>query len=107
MERDCEFIQLKDLITLEELMNIIQESYDDHTSMNKPSAQKSDDDKKLKQQIFVTTHSCNISAVAGLDNMFMMAYNRSSTPQDCINQSLEVQFRNEGDTKYKSEAKNI
>lgn len=48
MERDCEFIQLKDLITLEELMNIIQESYDDYTSMNKPSAQKSDDDKKLK-----------------------------------------------------------
>lgn len=66
---------------------------------------KIDDDKKLKQQIFVTTHSCNISAVAGLDNMFMMAYNRSSTPQNCVNQSLEVQFRNVGNTNNKSEAK--
>lgn len=28
---------------------------------------------KLNQQIFVTTHSSNISAVAGIDNMYMLA----------------------------------
>lgn len=64
-----------------------------------------DAEKKLNQQIFVTTHSSNISAVAGIDNMFMMAYNRSVTPQDCINQSLELQFKDEGEKKQKSEAK--
>ncbi len=66
---------------------------------------KLDAEKKLNQQIFVTTHSSNISAVAGIDNMFMMAYNRSVTPQDCINQSLELQFKDEGEKKQKSEAK--
>lgn len=66
---------------------------------------KLDADKKLNQQIFVTTHSSNISAVAGIDNMFMMAYNRSVTPQDCINQSLKIQFKDQGETKEKSEAK--
>lgn len=66
---------------------------------------KLDAEKKLNQQIFVTTHSSNISAVAGIDNMFMMAYNRSVTPQDCINQSLEIQFKDQGETKEKSEAK--
>lgn len=66
---------------------------------------KLDAEKKLNQQIFVTTHSSNISAVAGIDNMFMMAYNRSVTPQDCINQSLELQFKDEDEKKQKSEAK--
>ncbi len=66
---------------------------------------KLDAEKKLNQQIFVTTHSSNISAVAGIDNMFMMAYNRSATPQDCINQSLELQFKDQGETHEKSEAK--
>lgn len=66
---------------------------------------KLDAEKKLNQQIFVTTHSSNISAVAGIDNMFMMAYNRSATPQDCINQSLELQFKDQGETNEKSEAK--
>ena len=66
---------------------------------------KLDAEKKLNQQIFVTTHSSNISAVAGIDNMFMMAYNRSVAPQDCINQSLELQFKDEGEKKQKSEAK--
>ena len=64
-----------------------------------------DIDKKLKQQIFVTTHSSNISAVAGIDNMFMMAYNRYANPQDCINQSLEIQFRDQGESTEKSKAK--
>lgn len=66
---------------------------------------KLDAEKKLNQQIFVTTHSSNISAVAGIDNMFMMAYNRSVAPQDCINQSLELQFKDQGETHEKSEAK--
>lgn len=66
---------------------------------------KLDAEKNLNQQIFVTTHSSNISAVAGIDNMFMMAYNRSATPQDCINQSLEVQFKDQGEANQKSEAK--
>ncbi len=48
MKGECEFIQLKDLITLEEMMNIIQESYDDPAFMDKSSSQKSDDGKKLK-----------------------------------------------------------
>lgn len=66
---------------------------------------KLDADKELNQQIFVTTHSSNISAVAGIDNMFMMAYNRSVIPQDCINQSLEIQFKDQGEKTEKSEAK--
>ena len=51
-----------------------------------------DKEDKLNQQIFVTTHSSNISAVAGLDNMFMLAYNRSLDPPECEEQSLEKQF---------------
>lgn len=43
-----------------------------------------DDVNGLNQQIFVTTHSSNISAVAGLDNMFMLAYNREGNDSDCI-----------------------
>ena len=43
---------------------------------------------KLNQQIFVTTHSSNISAVAGLDNMFMLSYNRALDPIDCEQQNL-------------------
>lgn len=47
---------------------------------------------ELNQQIFVTTHSSNITAVAGLENMFMLAYNRDLVPPDCEEQSLEKQF---------------
>ena len=47
---------------------------------------------KLNQQIFVTTHSSNITAVAGLDNMFMLSYNRNLVPPDCEEQCLEKQF---------------
>ena len=59
-----------------------------------------DKEDKLNQQLFVTTHSSNISAVAGLDNMFMLAYDRTATPPDCKQQSLEKQFEHsytEGD----------
>ena len=39
---------------------------------------KIDDEDKLKQQIFVTTHSSNITSVAGLDNMYMLDYKREN-----------------------------
>ncbi|WP_353852911.1 AAA family ATPase [Dehalobacter restrictus] len=57
---------------------------------------KADD---LNQQIFVTTHSNNISAVAGIDNMFMMAYDRECESTDCCQQSLSEQFRDIDDEK--------
>lgn len=60
---------------------------------------------KLNQQIFVTTHSSNITAVAGLDNMFMLAYNRNLKIPDCVAQSLKKQFEHsytEGDLLEKS-----
>lgn len=59
----------------------------------------------LNQQIFVTTHSSNISAVAGLDNMFMLEYNRSLTPPNCVQQSLEEHFKDSDGSTYKTEAK--
>ena len=37
---------------------------------------KIDDENKLNQQIFVTTHSSNITSVAGLENMYIIDYNR-------------------------------
>lgn len=60
---------------------------------------------KLNQQVFVTTHSSNITAVAGLDNMFMLAYNRNFNAPDCVAQSLKEQFEysySEGDALGKS-----
>lgn len=63
---------------------------------------KNDD---LNQQIFVTTHSCNISAVAGIDNMFMFAYNRDGETSDCQHQSLLKQFQDQDGTANKAEAK--
>jgi predicted ATP-dependent endonuclease of OLD family len=51
---------------------------------------KLDETDKLNQQIFVTTHSSNISAVAGLDNMFMLDYCRNKN--DCYQQSLQKHF---------------
>lgn len=53
---------------------------------------KREEDHALRQQIFVTTHSSNISAVAGLDNMFMMAYLRDGGTAKCVQQSLKKQF---------------
>lgn len=60
---------------------------------------KLDDDNKLNQQIFVTTHSSNISAVAGLDNMFMLDYCRSDEGSECCQQSLEEHFSDKEDSK--------
>ena len=65
-----------------------------------------DQEDNLNQQIFVTTHSSNISAVAGIDNMFMIAYDREGNCSDCKEQSLSVQFTdNEGAEKHKEKAK--
>lgn len=64
-------------------------------------------DKKneLNQQIFVTTHSSNISAVAGLDNMFMLSYERGEKGSDCYQQSLEEQFKDVDGKTEKNNAK--
>ena len=59
----------------------------------------------LNQQIFVTTHSCNISAVAGIDNMFMISYNRKGKVEDCCQQSLHEQFMDKDGKNDKKEAK--
>ena len=64
-----------------------------------------DDSNSLKQQIFVTTHSSNITAVAGIDNMFMMAYNRNGEQSNCSQQSLMKQFVDIDDSTNKSDAK--
>jgi predicted ATP-dependent endonuclease of OLD family len=58
-----------------------------------------DETDKLNQQIFVTTHSSNISAVAGIDNMYMLDYCRTVKAQDCFQQSLEAHFRDKADAK--------
>ena len=57
-----------------------------------------DKENKLNQQIFVTTHSSNISAVAGLDNMYMLDYSRGENT-DCRQQSLEEHFANKYEAK--------
>ena len=64
-------------------------------------------DKKneLNQQIFVTTHSSNISAVAGIDNMFMLSYERGEGGSDCHQQSLEEQFKDADGKTEKNDAK--
>lgn len=51
-----------------------------------------DETDKLNQQIFVTTHSNSISAVAGIDNMYMLAYERSNGTSECKQQSLAELF---------------
>ena len=64
-----------------------------------------DDENKLNQQIFVTTHSSNITAVAGLDNMYMLEYRRNSEFCDCIHQSLADHFASNGENTPKKDAK--
>lgn len=64
-----------------------------------------DNRDELNQQIFVTTHSSNISAVADIDNIFMLAYERTNDGSDCRQQSLEDQFRDTDGSTQKSEAK--
>lgn len=64
-----------------------------------------DRNNELNQQIFVTTHSSNISAVAGIDNMFMLSYERSDEYSDCCQQSLEEQFKDSDGKTEKKDAK--
>lgn len=59
----------------------------------------------LNQQIFVTTHSSNISAVAGIDNMFMIAYSREGECPDGCQQSLSEQFKDKVKDEIKDEVK--
>lgn len=64
-----------------------------------------DKNNELNQQIFVTTHSSNISAVAGIDNMFMLSYERSDEYSDCCQQSLKEQFKDSDGKTEKEDAK--
>lgn len=57
-----------------------------------------DETNKLNQQIFVTTHSSNISAVAGIDNMYMLAHECSNGGSDCKQQSLAAHFADKMET---------
>lgn len=58
---------------------------------------KIDDENKLNQQIFVTTHSSNITSVAGIENMYMIDYNRESNK--IVNISLLEQLKNKEDSR--------
>ena len=64
-----------------------------------------DKNNELNQQIFLTTHSSNISAVAGIDNMFMLSYERSDEYSDCCQQSLKEQFKDSDGKTEKEDAK--
>lgn len=64
-----------------------------------------DKNNELNQQIFVTTHSSNISAVAGIDNMFMLSYERSDEYSDCCQQSLKEHFKDSDGKTEKEDAK--
>lgn len=67
---------------------------------------KIDDEDKLKQQIFVTTHSSNITSIAGLDNMYMLDYQRDDNNVDVISRSLNEQFIDLKNPKDAEKAKN-
>jgi len=60
-----------------------------------------DEENNLNQQIFVTTHSSHISSVAGIDNMFMLAYERTAASSDCKQQNLKRQFEDDDTEKAK------
>lgn len=57
---------------------------------------KIDDENKLNQQIFVTTHSSNITSVAGIENIYMLDYNRDSN--QTVNINLLEQLKNKEDS---------
>ncbi|MGI6462802.1 MAG: ATP-dependent nuclease [Candidatus Scatomorpha sp.] len=64
------------------------------------------ENNELNQQVFVTTHSSNITAVAGLDNMYIIQYDRQGKNSDCCQQSLKQQLTDDGENTFKSDAKN-
>lgn len=51
------------------------------------------DKDDLKQQVFVTTHSSNITAVAGLENMFLLQYRRHDPVPNCYSENLYEFFQ--------------
>ncbi len=57
---------------------------------------KIDDENKLNQQIFVTTHSSNITSVAGIENIYMLDYNRESN--QAVNINLLEQLKDKEDS---------
>lgn len=57
---------------------------------------KIDDENKLNQQIFVTTHSSNITSVSGIENMYMIDYDRSF--DEVVNMSLSNQLKDKSDS---------
>lgn len=65
-----------------------------------------DENNKLNQQVFVTTHSSNITAVAGLDNMYVIQYDRQREVSDCCQQSLKQQLTDKDENTFKLDAKN-
>lgn len=58
---------------------------------------KIDDENKLNQQIFVTTHSSNITSVSGIENMYMIDYDRNFN--EVVNMSLSNQLKNKDSSK--------
>lgn len=57
---------------------------------------KINDENKLNQQIFVTTHSSNITSVAGIENIYMLDYNRESNQS--VNINLLEQLKDKEDS---------
>ena len=57
---------------------------------------KINDENKLNQQIFVTTHSSNITSVSGIENMYMINYDRSF--DKVLNMSLSNQLKEKNDS---------
>lgn len=58
---------------------------------------KINDENKLNQQIFVTTHSSNITAVSGIENMYMIDYDRIA--DKVVNMNLSEQLKDKDDSK--------
>lgn len=58
---------------------------------------KIDNENKLNQQIFVTTHSSNITSVSGVENMYMIDYDRNFN--EVVNMSLSNQLKNKDNSK--------
>lgn len=58
---------------------------------------KINDENKLNQQIFVTTHSSNITSVSGIENMYMI--DNDGNTDDVVNMSLSEQLKDRIDSK--------
>ena len=51
----------------------------------------------LNKQIFITTHSSNITAVTGLDNMIMLSYSRENSSHKVCCSHLKDQFNDDNE----------